>query len=68
MACVDGWYSDFALCYKMELKSVACGYHVYQLVWTCTLSENLFTAPDKREEALSYDEFAIGLYKDEKCI
>ena len=29
--------------------------------------KNLFTAPDKREEALSYDEFAIGVYKDEKC-
>ena len=25
------------------------------------------TAPDKREEALSYDEFAIGVYKGEKC-
>ena len=31
-----------------------------------TVGENLFTAPDKREEGL-YDEFAVGVYKDEKC-
>ena len=44
------------------------GYYVYQPAWTSTIGENRFTAPDKREEALSYDEFAIGVYKDEKCI
>ena len=66
MACVEG-YSDFVLCYKTELKSVVRGHHVYQSVWTSTVGENLFTAPDKREKALSYDEFAIGVYKDEKC-
>ena len=43
------------------------GHHVYQSVWTSTVGENLFTAPDKREKALSYDGFAIGVYKDEKC-
>ena len=43
------------------------GHYVYQSVWTSTVGENLFTAPDKREEALSYNEFAIGVYKDEKC-
>ena len=43
------------------------GYHVYQSAWTSTVGENRFTAPDKREEALSYDEFAIGVYKGEKC-
>ena len=32
-----------------------------------TVGENLFTAPDKREEVLSYDEFAMDVYKDEKC-
>ena len=32
-----------------------------------TVGENLFTAPGKREEALSYNEFAIGVHKDEKC-
>ena len=32
-----------------------------------TVGENFFTAPDKRKEGLSYDEFAIGVYKDEKC-
>ena len=31
------------------------------------VGENLFTAPDKKEEVLIYDEFAIGIYKDEKC-
>ena len=60
-------YSDFVLCYKTELKCVMLGHHVYQSVWTSTVGENLFTAPDKREEALSYDEFAIGVYKGEKC-
>ena len=43
------------------------GHHFYQSVWTSTVGENLFTAPDKREEALSYDESAIDVYKNEKC-
>ena len=46
---------------------MVCGHHVYQSVWISTVGENLFTAPDKREEALIYDEFAIGVYKEEKC-
>ena len=64
MVSVEGYF-DFVLCYKMELKRVVRGHNVYQSVWTCTVGENLFTAPDKREEALSYDEFAISVYKDE---
>ena len=60
-------YSDFVLCYKAELKSAVRGHHVYQPVWSSTVGENLSTAPDKREEALSYDEFAIGVFKDKKC-
>ena len=40
---------------------------VYQSVWTFTDGENLFIVPDKREEVLSYDEFAIYIYKDVKC-
>ena len=66
MAHVEG-YSDFVLCYKTELKSVVRGHHVYQPLWTSNVGEKLFTAPDKREETLSYDEFAISVYKDEKC-
>ena len=66
MVCVDG-YSDVVLCYKTELKSVVRGHHVYQSVWTSTVFESLFTARDEREEALSYNEFAINVYKDEKC-
>ena len=42
-------------------------HHVYQSVWTSTVGENFFTAPDKREKRLNYDEFAMGIYKDEKC-
>ena len=66
MTRVEG-YSDFVLCCKTELKIAVRGHHVYQSVRSSTVGENLFTAPDKREEALSYDEFAIGVYKDEKC-
>ena len=61
-------YSDFVLCYKTELKSVVRGHHVYQSVWTSTVGENLFTAPDKREETLSYDEFAIGVIKTKSLV
>ena len=56
MARVEG-YSDFILCYKTEIKSLVRGHHVYESVWTSTVGENLFTAPDKREDALSYNEF-----------
>ena len=66
MAHVEGC-SDFVLCYKTELKSLVCGHHVYQSVWTSTVGENLFTAPDKRKETLSYDGFDFGVYEDEKC-
>ena len=66
MACVEG-YSDFVLCYKTELKSVVHGNHVYQSVWTSTIGKNLFTATDKSEETLSYNEFAINVYKNKKC-
>ena len=60
-------YSDFVLCYKTNLKSVVRGHHVYQSVWRSSVGENLFTPPKKRGEALSYNEFAIGVYKDENC-
>ena len=66
MARVEG-YSDFILCYKTELKSMVRGHHVYQSVWTSTVGENLFTAPEKREKVFNYDEFAISVCNDEKC-
>ena len=53
--------------YAMELKSVVRGHNVYQSIWASIVGDNLFTAPDEREEAFSYDEFAISIYKDEKC-
>ena len=43
------------------------GHHSYQSIWASTVGENLFTAQDKWENVLSYDEFAIGVYKNEKC-
>ena len=65
MARVEG-YSDFILCYKTDLESVVREHHVYQSLWTSNVGENLFTAPDKMEE-LSYNEFAICIYKDKNC-
>ena len=62
-----GGYSGYILCNKKELKSVVRGRHVYQSVWTSTVGEDLFTAPDKRGEAFSYNEFAIGEYKNKMC-
>ena len=50
-----------------DLKSVVREHHVYQSLWTSNIGENLFTAPDKMEEELSYNEFAICVYKDKKC-
>ena len=66
MARVEG-YSDFLFCYKTELKSAVRGHHVYPSLWTSTVGENFSTALDMREEALSCYEFAISIYKDEKC-
>ena len=43
------------------------GHHAYQSVWASTVGENLSTAQDKWEKVLSYHEFAIGVYKNEKC-
>ena len=37
---------------------------MYQSTWASTIGERLFTAPDPREEAVAYDKFVVGVYKD----
>ena len=44
--------------YPKQVMAGVEGYSCRRLLWL---------PPDKREEALSYDEFTIGVYKDEMC-
>ena len=63
MARVSG-YLPFKVCHKTEVSSVIRGHHVYMSIWTSTVGEHLTTAPETREEAIQYDKFSIGVYKD----
>ena len=57
-------YYPFKVCYRTQVSTVIRDHHVYMSIWTPTVGENLFTVPDAREEAVEYDKFSIGVYKD----
>ena len=44
--------------------TVIRGHYVYMSIWKSTIGESLTKAPEIREEAIQYDKFLIGVYKD----
>lgn len=65
MARASGHY-PFKMRHKTDLISVIRGHHVYKSMWSSTIGEILFTAPDSREEAQQYDKYCVGVYRDEE--
>ena len=49
--------------YHIEFQCAIRGHHAYKN-WTPTMREKLICKKDDREEALSYDDHAIGVYKN----
>ena len=49
-------YLSFKICFKTEVLTVVRGHHVYMSIWTSSVGENPYTAPDTREEAFLYDQ------------
>ena len=49
--------------YQIEFQCAIRGHHAYKN-WTPTMGEKLICKKDDREEALGYDDHAIGVYKN----
>ena len=56
---------NFDMFYQIEFKTAIRGHHVYKQTWTPSLGEILQCKKDNRQEALDYDEHAVGVYKFE---
>lgn len=52
-----------AFCLKFQ--SVVRGHHVYKTIWTPVIGERLICKHDTREKAKLFDDYAVGIYKDE---
>lgn len=53
----------FDMLYKVEFTGPVRGHHVYKDNWTPITGEQLICKTDPREEAQTYDKFALGIYK-----
>lgn len=51
------------MAYKIEFNGPIRGHHVYKDCWAPRLDEKLSCKPDPREEAQSYDKYALGVFK-----
>ena len=53
----------YEMLYKIEFTGPIRGHHIYKDTWSPVVGEQLHCKPDPREEALTYDKHALGLYK-----
>ena len=56
---------SFEILYKIEISCGIEGHHVYKRMWTPDLNEKLDRKKDNREEALSNDEHAVGVFTND---
>ena len=54
---------NFAMVYKIEFTCEIRGHDVYKTNWTTVLNEKLNRKKNNHEEALSYDEHSVGVFK-----
>ena len=54
--------------FEIEFLTNIRGHHVYKNTWCPKPDEKLICRKDNREDAIRYDEFSIGVYKDEKLV
>lgn len=55
---------NFDLCFKIPFSTVTCGHRIYKTIWKAVIGQELNAKPETRKEALNYDKFSIGLFKD----
>ena len=48
----------------LQFKSVIRGHHVYRDIWTPVKDETVLCTEDEREEAKSFDKYAVGTFKN----
>ena len=54
--------------HKTEFTCDIRGDHVYKTKWTPVFNEKLNCKKNNREEALSYDEHSVGVFKKEETL
>ena len=54
---------DFHLSFEIKFKTIIGGHHVYKSIWTSSIEQVLLAQPDERKEALDYDKYAVGIFK-----
>ena len=59
-------FYKYDMYYKIEFNSVITGYHVYKRCSTPIMGETVLARKDTREEALDYDKYAIGIFKEQE--
>lgn len=70
MARANELSSKYEMLYRIEFTCPIRGHHVYKDTWAPFIGQKLVCKPDPRHEALTYDKYALGVYKrvDEKDI
>ena len=59
-------FYKYDMYYKIEFNSVIKGHRVYKRCWKPVMRETVLARKDTREEALEYDKYAIGIFKEQE--
>ena len=54
---------NFELSFEINFRTIIRGHHVYKNIWTSSLGQVLKAKPDERKEAMGYDKYSIGVFK-----
>ena len=54
--------------YKLEFSAPIRGHHIYKDNWWPKIGEELNCQKDNREDAIQYDKFSIGVFKNEELV
>ena len=57
---------NFELSFEINFSTIIRGHHVYKNIWTSSLGQVLLAKPDDRKEALDYDKYSIGVFKQKE--
>ena len=57
-------FYKYGMYYKIDFNLVIRGYHVYKGCWTPIMGETVLARNNTREEALEYDQYTIGIFKE----
>ena len=63
MAQASGLSSKYEMQYKTKFTGPIHGHHIYKDCWAPFIGKRLDCKPDSRTEALTYDKYALGVYK-----